>query len=173
MKSIKPIVCLRKEIWLMVAQICEQNPPMITNGGNAMQVVVSSESGLTQEITSGAYRLQADEPVEFGGAAMGPSPYELLLASLGACTSMTLRLYANRKGWNLERITVRLRHSRVHVKDCAECETKHPFMDRIEREIILSGNLTDEQKARLKVIAESCPVHRTLTSVTEIRTELA
>jgi uncharacterized OsmC-like protein len=136
------------------------------------EVVVSSESGLTQEITSDPYRMQADEPVALGGGGLGPSPYELLLASLGACTSMTLRLYANRKGWNLERITVRLRHFRVHAKDCIDCENKRPFVDRIEREITVSGNLTDEQKARLQVIAESCPVHRTLTSVTDIRTSL-
>jgi putative redox protein len=136
------------------------------------EVVVSSESGLTQQIASGPYRMQADEPVELGGGGQGPSPYEFLLAGLGACTSMTLRLYANRKGWNLERITVRLRHFRVHAKDCIDCESKRPFVDRIEREITLSGNLTDEQKARLQVIAENCPVHRTLTSVTDIRTSL-
>jgi len=136
------------------------------------QVVVSSESGLTQEITSGPFQLRADEPVEVGGSGLGPSPYELLLASLGACTSMTLRLYANRKGWNLERITVRLRHFRVHARDCVDCESKRTFIDRIEREITVSGNLTDEQKARLQVIAESCPVHRTLTSGSDIRTSL-
>jgi putative redox protein len=136
------------------------------------QVIVSSGSGLTQEITSGPYHMKADEPVQFGGGGLGPSPYELLLASLGACTSMTLRLYANRKGWDLQQITVRLRHFRVHAKDCSDCESKSPFIDRIEREIELSGNLTDEQKARLQMIAESCPVHRTLTAGTDIRTSL-
>ena len=135
-------------------------------------VTVVSESGLTQEITSGPFRIRADEPVEVGGGGTGLSPYELLLASLGACTSMTLRLYATRKGWNLERITVRLRHYRVHAQDCIDCETKPSSVDRIDREIELAGNLTEEQKARLQAIAEKCPVHRTLTSRIEIRTSI-
>src|SRR5215510_1802759 len=139
---------------------------------NETEVVVSSASGLTQEITSGPHRTTADEPVELGGGGLGPSPYELLLASLGACTSMTLRLYATRKGWNLERITVRLRHYRVHAQDCIDCETKPSSVDRIDREIELAGNLTEEQKARLQAIAEKCPVHRTLTSRIEIRTSI-
>jgi len=139
---------------------------------NETEVVVSSASGLTQEITSGPHRMTADEPVELGGAGLGPSPYELLLASLGACTSMTLRLYATRKGWDLQQITVRLRHHRVHAQDCIGCEKKRPFLDRIEREILVTGNLNDEQKARLQVIAESCPVHRTLTSSSDIQTSL-
>ena len=132
-------------------------------------VTVVSESGLTQEITSGPFRIYADEPVEVGGGGTGPSPYELLLASLGACTSMTLRLYATRKGWNLERITIRLRHYRVHAQDCIDCETKPASVDRIEREVELAGNLSEEQKARLHAIAEKCPVHRTLISRIEIR----
>jgi len=135
-------------------------------------VTVVSESGLTQEITSGPFRIRADEPVEVGGGGTGPSPYELLLASLGACTSMTLRLYATRKGWNLERITVRLRHYRVHAQDCIDCETKPASVDRIEREIELAGKLSEEQKARLRGIAEKCPVHRTLMSRIEIRTSI-
>jgi putative redox protein len=135
-------------------------------------VTVVSESGLTQEITSGPFRIRADEPVEVGGGGTGPSPYELLLASLGACTSMTLRLYATRKGWNLERITVRLRHHRVHAQDCIDCETKPASVDRIDREIELAGNLSEEQKARLQAIAEKCPVHRTLMSRIEIRTSI-
>jgi putative redox protein len=139
----------------------------------AGEIVVTNEAGLTQQIRSGPYQMLADEPVEVGGGGLGPSPYELLLAGLGACTSMTLRLYARRKGWDLERIVVRLRHYRVHAKDCVDCETKRAFIDRIERDIELTGNLTEEQKARLRVIAESCPVHRTLTSGTDIRTRVA
>src|SRR5262245_6212172 len=135
-------------------------------------VIVVSESGLTQEIRSGPFRIRADEPVEVGGGGTGPSPYELLLASLGACTSMTLRLYATRKGWNLERITVRLRHYRVHAQDCIDCETKPSSVDRIDREIELAGGLSEEQKGRLHTIAEKCPVHRTLTSRIEIRTSI-
>src|SRR6266566_2196620 len=117
------------------------------------EVVVSSESGLAQDIVSGKHRWGADEPAPYG-ADTGPSPYELLLASLGACTSMTLRLYAQRKGIDLQRITVRLQHSRIHAEDCLDCETKTGFLDRIERQIELSGNLDDAQKARLLQIAE-------------------
>ena len=134
-------------------------------------VVVSNESGLAQEISSGKHRWRADEPAPFGSDT-GPSPYELLLAALGACTSMTLRLYAQRKEWDLQRVTVRLQHSRIHAVDCMECETKEGFLDRIDREIELSGNLYDAQKRRLLEIAEHCPVHRTLTSEINIRTSL-
>src|SRR5262245_37927139 len=143
-----------------------------TVSSNPGLVTVVSESGLTQEITSGPFRFRADEPVEVGGGAAGPSPYEILLASLGACTSMTLRLYAARKGWNLQRITVRLRHSRIHAQDCTDCETKEGFLDRIEREIEVTGTLDDAQKRRLAEIAERCPVHKTLVSEINIRTSL-
>jgi putative redox protein len=136
------------------------------------EVVVSSESGLAQDITSGHHHWRADEPTPFG-TDRGPSPYELLLASLGACTSMTLRLYAQRKGFDLQRVTVRLRHSRIHADDCRDCETKQGFIDRIERKIELTGNLDESQKRRLLEIAEKCPVHRTLTSEINIQTSLA
>jgi putative redox protein len=136
------------------------------------QVIVSSKSGLAQEIVSGNHRWRADEPVPFG-TDTGPSPYELLLASLGACTSMTLRLYAQRKGLDLEVVTVRLQHSRIHADDCLDCETKTGFLDRIDREIELTGTLDDAQKRRLLEIADRCPVHRTLTSEINIRTSLA
>src|SRR5438552_19180390 len=126
-----------------------------------IEVVVSSESGLAQEIISRNHRLRADEPAPFG-TDTGPSPYELLLASLGACTSMTLRLYAERKGWDLQRVTVRLQHFRIHAEDCRDCETKQGFVDRIDREIDLAGNLDEAQKHRLLEIDELCPVHRTL-----------
>jgi len=140
--------------------------------GGPTQVVVSSGSGLAQEIISGNHRWRADEPVPFG-TDTGPSPYELLLASLGACTSMTLRLYAQRKGMDLQRVTVRLRHFRIHAEDCIDCETKQGFVDHIDREIELSGTLDDAQKLRLLEIAERCPVHRTLISEINIRTSLA
>jgi putative redox protein len=135
-------------------------------------VVVSSESGLSQEIVSGKHRWRADERAPFG-TDNGPSPYELLLASLGACTSMTLRLYAQRKGLDLQRVTVRLQHSRIHAEDCGDCETKQGFLDRIDRKIELTGNLDDAQKSRLLEIAELCPVHKTLKSEINIRTTLA
>jgi putative redox protein len=136
------------------------------------QVIVSSENGLVQEIVSGRHRWRADEPAPFG-TDTGPSPYELLLASLGACTSMTLRLYAQRKNMDLQGITVRLRHDSIHAEDCENCETKSGFLDRIDREIHLSGNLDDAQKQRLLEIAEHCPIHRTLKSEINIRTSIA
>jgi putative redox protein len=135
------------------------------------EVIVSNESGLAQEIVSGQHRWRADEPAPFG-TDTGPSPYELLLASLGACTSMTVRLYAQRKGFDLERVTVRLQHSRIHAEDCLDCETKQGFLDRIDRKIELAGNLDEAQKRRLIEIAEHCPVHRTLKSEINIRTSL-
>jgi putative redox protein len=134
-------------------------------------VVVSSESGLAQEIVSGKHRWRADEPAPYG-TDTGPSPYELLLSGLGACTSMTLRLYAQRKGMDLQHITIRLRHFRIHAEDCRDCETKEGFVDRIEREIELTGNLDEAQKLRLLEIAERCPVHRSLKSELSIHTSV-
>ena len=135
------------------------------------EVTVSNEGGLAQQIVSRTHEWRADEPLPFG-TDTGPSPYELLLAGLGACTSMTLRLYAQRKGMDLQRIVVRLRHSKIHAEDCSECETKTGFLDRIDREIQLFGNLDNEQKTRLLEIAERCPVHRTLTSEISIKTSM-
>jgi uncharacterized OsmC-like protein len=129
-------------------------------------------SGLAQEIQAGRHRFRADEPVAQGGTDTGPGPYDLLLAALGACTSMTLALYARRHEWPLEEVAVRLRHARVHAEDCANCETEHGWLDVIEREISLHGSLSDDQRTRLKEIAERCPVHRTLTSEVSIRTRL-
>jgi uncharacterized OsmC-like protein/fermentation-respiration switch protein FrsA (DUF1100 family) len=125
---------------------------------------------LQQEIVAGAHRFLADEPVAGGGGDSGPTPYDLLLAALGACTAMTLRLYAERKALPLARVTVRLRHSRIHAADCATCETKEGMIDRIERGIVLEGTLDALERARLLEIADKCPVHRTLTSEVDIRT---
>jgi putative redox protein len=137
----------------------------------ATHVTVSSESGLAQEITSSTHRWRADEPGPLGKDT-GPSPYELLLSSLGACTSMTLRLYAQRKGIDLQRITVRLQHYRIHAEDCSDCETQSGMLDRIDRQIELTGNLDNAQKQRLLEIAEHCPVHRTLQSEINIQTSI-
>jgi putative redox protein len=115
-------------------------------------------------VTAGGHQLVADEPAAAGGADSGPTPYDLLLAGLGACTAITVRMYADRKGWRLRQTTVRLRHRRIHAKDCAGCETRTGQLDQIEREMQFEGELTDEQRARLLDIAERCPVHRTLHS---------
>ncbi|HEY6254236.1 MAG TPA: bifunctional alpha/beta hydrolase/OsmC family protein [Xanthobacteraceae bacterium] len=125
---------------------------------------------LQQEITAGGHRLIADEPLAAGGNDSGPNPYELLLAALGACTAMTLRLYAERKALPLDRVTVRLRHGRIHAADCETCETRDGMIDRIERAIRLEGAIDAPQRARLLEIADKCPVHRTLTSEVDIRT---
>jgi putative redox protein len=116
--------------------------------------------------------LRADEPVGAGGDDSGPSPYELLLASLGACTSMTLRTYADLKKIPLEKVTVRLKHEKIHAQDCAECETKEGKIDRIDRQIELAGPLDDAQRTKLLEIANKCPVHRTLHSELHIPTTL-
>jgi uncharacterized OsmC-like protein/fermentation-respiration switch protein FrsA (DUF1100 family) len=123
-----------------------------------------------QEVTVRRHRFLADEPVDAGGFDSGPGPYDLLLAALGACTAMTLRLYAERKALPLERVTVRLSQAKIHAVDCEECETKEGMIDRIERAISLSGRLDEEQRRRLLEIADKCPVHRTLTSEVDIRT---
>ena len=123
-------------------------------------------------LLDGRHQLWADEPAEVGGNDLGPGPYELLLMSLGACKSMTVRLYAERKQWPLERVTVRLRHQRIHAQDCADCETKEGMLDRIECVLEFAGALDETQRARLLDIAGKCPVHRTLTSEISIQSRL-
>jgi putative redox protein len=135
-------------------------------------VVQGSSARLGQDIRAGSHRLIADEPESLGGTDTGPNPYDLLLAALGACTSMTLSLYARRKKWPLEGVTVTLRHSKIHASDCEDCETKQGMLDRIERDVALAGPLDEEQRARLLEIANKCPVHRTLTSEINVRTRL-
>lgn len=130
-------------------------------------------SRLAQDVLSGRHRLAADEPVAAGGSDLGPNPYDYLLAGLGACTSMTLRLYADRKQWPLEKVTVRLSHEKIHASDCADCETKEGRIDQIEREIEIEGPLDAAQRQRLLEIAEKCPVHRTLHSEIKIVSNLA
>lgn len=144
-------------------------PPPATGEVTVME---TREGRFTQDITAGAYHLRADEPATAGGNDSGFTPYDLLLASLGACTSMTLRMYAEQKKWPLERVTVQLRHNKIHAKDCAECETREGKIDRIEREIRLTGNLDAAQRARLMEIADKCPIHRTLHSEVLIKTRM-
>lgn len=137
------------------------------------EVIVHGDAdGFAQQILAGAHALTADEPVEAGGTDIGPSPYDLLLAALGACTSMTLGMYARHKAWPLESVTVRLRHSRIHAADCESCDTKDGMLDRIERDLQLIGALTAEQSAKLLEISNKCPVHRTLSSEIDIQTRL-
>jgi putative redox protein len=129
-------------------------------------------SRLTQHVAAGPHHLFADEPVSSGGADLGPDPYALLLAALGACTSMTVRLYADRKKWNLTGTTVRLVHRKIHAVDCEECETKEGKVDEIEREISFAGDLDEAQRSRLLEIADRCPVHRTLSMKNRILSRL-
>jgi uncharacterized OsmC-like protein len=134
--------------------------------------VTGRADGFAQEIATGAHRLRSDEPTALGGTDRGPDPYGLLLSALGACTSMTLGMYARRKKWPLETVTVRLRHRREYLKDCEGCEDSPRRIERIEREIVLTGPLDEAQRAGLLAIAEKCPVHRTLVSNVEIETRL-
>jgi len=136
-------------------------------------IVHGSAEGFAQTIAVGRHRLASDEPIDVGGTDTGPSPYDLVLAALGSCTSMTLALYARRKGWPLEAVTVRLQHSKVHAADCEAAETKEGRLDYIEREVELTGMLSEDQRARLLDIANKCPVHRTLMSEIHVETRLA
>jgi uncharacterized OsmC-like protein/alpha-beta hydrolase superfamily lysophospholipase len=147
-------------------------PQEIPAQGDAglVRVRETREGRFQQEITAGAHRFFSDEPLAVGGDDSGPNPYDLLLAALGACTAMTLRLYAERKALPLDRVTVRLRHGKVHAADCKTCESKEGMIDRIERGIVLEGTLDAEQRSRLLEIADKCPVHRTLTSEVDVRT---
>jgi putative redox protein len=136
-------------------------------------VVTSTGAGpFEQQLLDGRHVLKADEPAAVGGGDAGPGPYELLLMSLGACTSMTVKMYAARKSWPLEGVEVRLHHGKVYHRDCADCDNKNAMIDRIEGSLRLIGPLSDEQRGRLLEIADKCPVHRTLTSRIDIRTVL-
>ncbi len=138
--------------------------------------IVEVEETLTgsfmQSARSGRHVLNVDEPLALGGNDAGPGPYEYLLMGLGACTTMTLRMYAERKDIPLSRVRVRLTHRKVHAKDCADCESRDGKVDEITREIELEGELDDQNRRRLMLIADRCPVHRTLTSEIKVRSSL-
>jgi putative redox protein len=129
-------------------------------------------AGLRTTVHARGFTLVADEPRALGGTEQGPTPYDLLAAALAACTAMTLRMYADRKGWPLHAVTVHVAHDRVHAEDCATCETEEGHLDRLTRRIEAEGPLTDAQRARLRYIADRCPVHRTLHGEVHVVTEL-
>ncbi len=132
-------------------------------------VVHGGSDSFKQEIVAGKHHLVADEPASVGGGDAGPDPYDYLLASLGVCTSMTVGLFARRNKWPLKNVIVSLWHSRIHAKDCDECQTREGMLDRIDVEVELAGSLSAEQHAKLMEVAAKCPVHRTLTSEINIR----
>jgi uncharacterized OsmC-like protein/pimeloyl-ACP methyl ester carboxylesterase len=151
-------------------------PEQTADPGNAPRSVVVREtrnSKFQQTVSTGPHHLLADEPAAAGGEDTGPGPYDFVLAGLGACTSMTMRMYADRKSLPLERVTVTLRHSKIHAEDCTECETKAGMLDQIDRVIAMEGALDAEQRGKLMEIADKCPVHRTLTSEIRIVTRAA
>lgn len=151
----------------------EAEPKTGLTGEATDTFVIEAGDGFRQHISAAGHVLNADEPFAVGGTNRGPNPYDLLLSGLGACTSMTIRMYANRKKWPLRHVSVRLRHAKIHAEDCADCDTKEGKIDHIEREIELIGDLDDEMRARLLEIADRCPVHRTLHSEIRITTALA
>ncbi|HET9581403.1 MAG TPA: alpha/beta fold hydrolase [Gemmatimonadota bacterium] len=136
------------------------------------EVVLLGRRGYAIEILAFRHRLQADEPEDKGGTDRGPTPYELLLAALGACKAITVRMYADRKGWPLLRTIFRLHHDEIHAEDCADCETRAGRIDEIGAELQFVGPLSEGQRARLLEIADKCPVHRTLTREIKIRSRL-
>ncbi|MEQ8604654.1 MAG: bifunctional alpha/beta hydrolase/OsmC family protein [Marivibrio sp.] len=140
---------------------------------NLVEVRETRKGPFGNRVRVGRHELGADEPKSMGGRDSGPSPYDYLLASLGACTSMTIRMYADRKGWPLDYAAVRLQHEKVHAEDCADCETEGGKVDVIEREVTLEGELDAAQRAKLLEIADKCPVHRTLHGEIKVRTKLA
>lgn len=145
---------------------------MPTNPKNIVEVEETLTGRYMQSMRSGRHVLSADEPESVGGNDAGPGPYEYVLMGLGACTGMTIRLYAERKQLPLKHVRVRLEHHKIHAEDCSDCETREGKVDEITREIILEGELTDEQRQKLLEIANRCPVHRTLTSEIKVRTKL-
>ncbi|MGH1363344.1 MAG: bifunctional alpha/beta hydrolase/OsmC family protein [Calditrichia bacterium] len=150
----------------------EANRPAELSGAKGVVRVHTGTNGYTTEIMANGHSQIADEPLSVGGADLGPTPYDYLLSALGSCTSMTLRMYADRKKWPLEGVTVTLNHSKIHAKDCADCESETGKIDVLAREVELFGPLDDEQRARLLEIADRCPVHRTLHSEIKVTTGL-
>jgi uncharacterized OsmC-like protein len=162
-----------RHAYILVAKTRHPYEEGTMKGAKETRVVVRTGKGLRTEMEAGGHTVIADEPENLGGTDAGPNPYDYLLASLGGCTAMTLRMYADRKGWPLESVTVRLSQDRIHAKDCEECETEEGRIDRIEREVELEGPLDEKQRRRLLEIADMCPVHRTLKGEVLIENSLA
>lgn len=135
-------------------------------------LVEEQNKNFTRKIYTEDHQLIADEPLSAGGSNLGPNPYELLLASLGACTSMTMRMYASRKKLDLDNIGVTLKHDHIHAEDCSDCDSEKGLVDMIEKTIKLEGDLTDAERQRLLEIADMCPVHKTLHNEIQIKTQL-
>lgn len=154
----------------------DENASVLPYPGPSDQVSVAETRGgvFQAEVVSGAHRFLADEPTSYGGLDSGPSPYDFLSAALGACTSMTLRMYSDRKKLELDRVTVHVRHNKIHAQDCEDCgEGREGKIDRFERELVIEGNLDNDERTRLKEIADKCPVHKTLESEAVVITRLA
>lgn len=156
--------------YIGVSQVETKAPRIDAKGHSDSQVIVRTEEGYCTDVIASGHSLVLDEPVAVGGTNMGPTPYDYLLAALGGCTSLTLRMYADRKGWPLEAVTVHLNHQKIHAADCEECETERGKIDHIERRLELEGPLDAEQIARLLEIADKCPVHKTLHSEIHVET---
>jgi putative redox protein len=137
--------------------------------GTTTAIVVRNTGGYKAEIIAGNHTTFADEPISFGGTDQGPNPYDLLVGALGSCTAITLRMYAERKQWPLEHVTVRLEHSRIHAEDEKVCEDQPVRLDQVDLKLELTGPLSAEQQARLREIAGKCPLHRTLSAGVKIR----
>lgn len=157
--------------YLEVAESDTAAPPPLDASDNRLTARTGPE-GFRTDIFANGFSLIADEPVSYGGSNQGPSPYEFLMAGLGACTTMTVQMYARRKGWNLGDAVVRLSHHKIHAEDCRDCESQDKRIDKFVRELELKGELDQEQRLKLLEIAEKCPVHRTLTSEVEVETTL-
>jgi len=150
------------------AQVQSQRPRV----GRGEVLVEEHDGKFAQDVYTDRHYLRADEPSSYGGKDSGPSPYEFLLAALGTCTAMTVRMYATRKKFDLTRVSVRLKHDKIHAEDCGHCDSREGRIDRIERSLELSGDLSDEQRNDLLRIADRCPVHRTLHSEIDIQSRL-
>ncbi|MEO0760662.1 MAG: OsmC family protein, partial [Pseudomonadota bacterium] len=148
-------------------------PPLPSLSAGATRSSEIAPDGFAQSLDVAGHALVADEPGSVGGTGRGPAPYDLLAGGLAACTSMTIRLYARRKGWPLAHVAVDVAHDRVHAEDCADCETAERRIDRFTRTVHLTGPLDEAQRTRLLEIADRCPVHRTLEASSRIETRLA